>query len=212
MTHFGHKNIVKGCSDWADTSNCRDFATIEEHDAYILNEINKKVKPSDTLYHLGDFGLGFAWKDRLPELRQKINCETIRFIFGNHDHIIENAYRVVKKTPSDLREESNKKYYEAKKIVSLFKSADYLTFGNIGGRSMVLCHYAMRTCPWQNQGSIMLYGHSHGSLPDDPNMLSFDIGVDTCLFGHEKYTPYSIDEIYYIADNHKKFVPIDHHR
>jgi calcineurin-like phosphoesterase family protein len=195
-THFGHKNICRGCTTWPDTHNCRDFNTIEEHDEHILEQINKRVKATDILYHLGDVGFGFAWKTRLPELRARITCETIRLIFGNHDHIIENAYRKNKPIPE---------------IQVLFDRADYLKFGKVGGRAMVFCHYAMKIWPWSHHGSIHLYGHSHSSLQDDPKSLSMDVGVDTCLFGHEKYTPYSIDEIFHIMDNHKKFAAIDHH-
>lgn len=195
-THFGHKNIVRACSVWENKETaCRDFPSVEEHDAFILNEINKYVKPSDTLRHLGDFGLGFAWKTRLPELRAKINCEDIRINFGNHDHLLENAFS-----------------YKKTEITSLFKWMGYLSFGKIGGYKMVLCHYAMRTWPWQGHGSYMCYGHSHGNLPDDPHSLSIDVGMDTDLFGHKKYTPYSVEEIDHIMKNYKGQIKIlDHH-
>ena len=208
-THFGHANIVKGCSNWVDTSNCRDFSSIEDHDNYLIEQINKKVKPTDILWHLGDFGLGFAWKERLPEIRRKINCKTIRLVLGNHDHIIENAVRTSKlKT---VEEKDRAKWHQALDIISLFKSIDYLKFGKMGGHPFCLCHYAMKIWPWSHQGSYHLYGHSHGSLPDDPTSLSMDIGMDTELFGHTKYFPYSFEEIDHIMKNHKKFIPIDHH-
>lgn len=37
----------------------------------------------------------------------------------------------------------------------------------------------MRTWHKQHKGAIQLYGHSHGMLPEDPNLLSMDIGVDS---------------------------------
>ena len=199
-THFGHKNIVRACSNWSDPNKCRDFNSIEEHDDYIIEQINKFVKPQDILYHLGDFGLGFAWKNRLPEVRKKIKCERIKLIFGNHDHIIEHAFSKYKETR------------EYNDITRCFESADYLKFGKIGGISRVLCHYAMKIWPWSHHGSQHLYAHSHGNLPDDPNSLSIDVGVDTCLFGHEKYTPYSSEEVDHIMKTQKgpiKF--LDHH-
>lgn len=189
--HIGHRNIVRGCSNWSDLNATRDFPTIEEHDAYLLAQLNRFVKPSDTLYILGDLGLGFAWKHRVPELRRQIRCERVHLILGNHDHVFED------KRLSHLHD--------------LFASVKYLKFGKIAGRHMVLCHYAMRTWPWQHHNSIHLYGHSHGNLPDDPNSLSLDVGVDTCLYGHEKYTPYSAEEIFHIMDHYKRFVPVDHH-
>ncbi len=194
-SHFGHKNIVKALSDW-DTKEraCRDFQTLEEHDAYLLSQINTRVRSCDILYHLGDFGLGFAWKERFKELRAKIACETIYLVLGNHDHI----FSAKNKNANEYR--------------SLFKDVRELTYKKICGRPIVMCHYAMRTWPWQQHSSIHLYGHSHGNLADDPNALSMDIGVDTCLFGHEKFTPYSIEEIFHIMDTHKKNVAVDHHK
>ena len=184
-THFGHKNIVRGCSKWENKDECRDFPSVEEHDAYIIDQINKRVKPQDTLYHLGDI----AWKDRFKTLREQIRCEHIVLILGNHDRDIEER--------EDLR--------------SLFCRVEKLCFVKIAGRMMTLCHYAMKTWLWQHRLSVHLYGHSHGSLPDDPDSLSLDVGVDTNLYGHERYTPYSVEEVFDIMDRHKRFVPIDHH-
>ncbi len=191
---FSHKNIVRGCSNWTDLDKTRDFATIEDHDAHLLARINERVRAADTLYHLGDFGLGFAWKDRFKELRSQIKCETVYLALGNHD----NIFHPHRKGAAEYR--------------SLFKDVRDLYYRKICGRAFVLCHYAMRTWPWQHHESIHLYGHSHGNLPDDPNSLSMDVGVDTNLFGHTKYEPYSIDEVFEIMDKQKRFTAIDHHR
>jgi calcineurin-like phosphoesterase family protein len=187
--HFGHQNIVKAVSKWLDTSKCRDFSSIEEHDAYILNEVNKRVKPTDRLWMLGDFGFGPRKHERFPEMRARIACEDIRIILGNHDHAFEKDGS----------------------LHVLFKRVKLLHYGKISGRHMVLCHYAMRTWPWQHHDSIHLYGHSHGSLVDE-NGLSMDVGVDTELYAHEKYTPYSAEEVFHIMDTYKRFVPLDHHK
>ena len=47
-----------------------------------------------------------------------------------------------------------------------------------GKRFIVLFHYAMRVWNASHYGTWHLYGHSHGDLPDDPNSLSIDVGVD----------------------------------
>ena len=126
------------------------------------------------------------------ELRSQIRCETVNLLLGNHDHVVE-----------DERNEA---------IRALFRRVKYLHMGKVGGRYMALCHYAMRTWPWQHHGSVHLYGHSHGNLPDDPCSLSLDVGVDTCLYGHARYTPYSLEEVLHIVDTHKNYVPLDHHK
>lgn len=185
-SHFSHANIVRGCTTWPDTKNTRDFATVQEHDEYLLDQLNKRVKPSDVLYHLGDFGFGFAAKEGLPELRRKIACRTVYLVKGNHDHVFD----------------SNSKYREA--YLPLFQDVRDMYYKSICGRKFVLCHFAMRTWPWQRHGSIHLYGHSHGNLPDDVNSYSLDVGVDTNLYGHDRYTPYEFDEIVHIMESHKK--------
>lgn len=66
--HFGHTNILK-----LERSR---FSTIEEHDAYIIERINKTVSLTDTLYILGD--IGSLDKARLLNGRKIL-------IMGNHD-------------------------------------------------------------------------------------------------------------------------------
>ncbi len=56
-----------------------------------------------------------------------------------------------------------------------------------------------------HKGFYHLHGHSHGSLPDNPNALSLDCGVDT----HDFY-PYSFEEVEDRMSK-KQFVPVDHH-
>lgn len=193
LTHFGHSNIIKSLSNWTDVSNCRDFSSIEEHDSYIIDQINKRVKSTDYLYHLGDFGFGFNKLESFPKLRERIKCENITLILGNHDHVFEK----------------HSKY--AGELRKLFKRVEYFYFRSLNKQNIVMCHYAMKTWPWQHQESWNLYGHSHGSLPNDENSLSLDVGVDTTWYGHEKYTPYSFEEIDHIMKNYKKMTVIDHH-
>ena len=60
----------------------------------------------------------------------------------------------------------------------------------VDGNVIVLCHYAMRTWDMSQYGSWQLYGHSHGTLPDDPTLLSIDVGVD-----RHGYRPISFEEV-----------------
>jgi len=43
---------------------------------------------------------------------------------------------------------------------------------------IVLFHYSLREWNASHWGTYHLYGHSHGTLEDLSNSLSFDIGVD----------------------------------
>jgi calcineurin-like phosphoesterase family protein len=70
-----------------------------------------------------------------------------------------------------------------------------------GKRLIVLFHYAMRVWNASHHGSWQLYGHSHGQLPDDETMLSFDVGVDC----HDFY-PISYQEVKVIMAK-KSWIP-----
>lgn len=72
--HFEHKRIIEFERD--------QFKTVEEHDQYLVDffkTLAKKLKPTDELYVLGDWGsTDYLWVIDL------FNCKTI-FLFGNHD-------------------------------------------------------------------------------------------------------------------------------
>ena len=76
--HFGHKNILKYRSE---------FASIEEHDAVIIDNIGCSVSKRDTLWLHGDC---FFTLDALRWLHA-INANRIHWIIGNHDS--DNAER-----------------------------------------------------------------------------------------------------------------------
>ena len=61
---------------------------------------------------------------------------------------------------------------------------------NVEGWPIVLSHYAMKVWNNSHHGAFHLYGHSHGTLPDDIESLSFDVGVDC-----HNYTPIDIQQI-----------------
>ena len=147
-THFGHANIIKHCS--------RPFASIEEMDEALIQNWNAVVGPEDTVWHLGDFCMNRASAEA-GRFRARLNG-TIHLVWGNHD----------RRTPD---------------YAALFASVQDLAEVKVAlppgdNKTIVLCHYAMRE--WRNsfRGAWHLFGHSHGSLTDDPIALALDIGVD----------------------------------
>jgi len=74
------------------------------------------------------------------------------------------------------------------------------------GNCFFCSHYAHRVWNLSHHGSIHLYGHSHGSLEDDKNALSMDVGIDC----HPNFEPFSVEEILEFMKT-KTWKPIDHH-
>jgi len=103
---------------------------------------------------------------------------TIYFCLGNHDKRLVAAYN------------------------GFIPHVNELT---IEKQEIVLCHYAMKVWNGSHKGSWQLYGHSHGSLPEDHTSLSCDVGVD-CW----NYFPVSMDQLRAKMKT-KKYEPVDHH-
>lgn len=72
-THFATTNMKKFR---------KQFSSMEEHDAVILDNINSTLNKRDTLYILGDIAADAA---ATYEFLNKIRCENINVIMGNHD-------------------------------------------------------------------------------------------------------------------------------
>lgn len=201
--HYGHKNIVRGTTDWATTQACRDFDTLEDHNNTLVNNINAKAKPDDIIYFLGDFS--FGGKDNILEFRKRIKCNNIHLVFGNHDIHIRKNYNDCQK---------------------LFLSCNDILYKSVGKTNFIMCHYAMRTWDKAHHGTVQLYGHSHGTLPDystyirveerDENgryeefkkllFKCMDVGIDT----HPDFSLYHIDEIKETMDK-RSCLLVDHH-
>ena len=148
---------------------------------------NRLVQPNDLVYHLGDFA--FAESRDVAKFISRMNGN-FRFIWGNHDAGLKELKFNLSHYP-DLKDR--------------VKFLGDLAEDNIEGHKIILCHYAMLR--WNNShfGSYHLFGHSHNTLPDDPNSLSFDVGVDC-----NNYEPFSLEQVVARMAN-KTFKPIDQH-
>lgn len=73
-THFDH----------AFVSKLRGFDSKDEHDRAIIKNWNNVVNPEDTVWHLGDVGMGSLkrFSDQVSELNGTINL-----VLGNHDEV-----------------------------------------------------------------------------------------------------------------------------
>jgi calcineurin-like phosphoesterase family protein len=178
-THYGHKNIVRGVTDWrtqdgeVPLGSTRDFDTIEQMNERLVTAINNVVGQNDTLIMLGD--VSFGGFDNIGIFLERLVCHNIHLILGNHDHHIEN----------------NRDYVQGR-----FLSVQHYLEANIEGKDFVLCHYPLQSWNGLNKGVIHLHGHVH--LPAHRkfgNGKRMDVGVDG-----NSMVPYEIDGIIKIMD------------
>ena len=191
-THYSHKNICRGVTNWRTKDgkipieSTRDFNTIEDMNSVIVDNINSKIGPDDTLIHLGD--LSFGGFDKIGQFLDRLVCKNIHLVLGNHDHHIKNN-----------RENIHDRFLSVQNYLEV----------NIGGANFVLSHYPL--CSWNqlSKGAIQLHGHVH--LPTNKkwgNGKILDVGVDG-----NHYQPYKLTEIVHMMDRREVRSEIvnDHH-
>lgn len=150
--HFNHTNIAgPSVSTW--NHGYRDFDSVYKMNETILKSINDRVDRNDELWILGDFAFGD--RREIPALRQSINCQNVNLVYGNHDKHIERNCDF-----QDLF--SSVQYYKELHI----DSGEVHSNGKKKSLRAVLFHYSLRVWNKSHHGSVCLYAHSHGSLPD----------------------------------------------
>ena len=178
-THYHHKNICRGVTNWRTqdgkipVSSTRDFRDLDEMDSTIVNNINAKVGPDDTLIHLGD--VAFGGFEMVGQFLDRLVCKNIHLVLGNHDHHIQN---------------------DREGIQSRFLSVQNYLEANIEGENFILCHYPLQSWNGLNKGFIHLHGHVHLSAQNKwGNGKRLDVGMD----GNNMH-PYKITEIVHMMD------------
>lgn len=174
-THYGHKNICRGVTGWRNPDGSipidqtRDFKSIDEMNDNIVKGINDVVGQDDVLIHLGDWSFGGF--ENIEKFRDRIICQEIRLILGNHDHHIE-------KNRGDIRD--------------LFQSVASYDRLSYKGETFVLCHFPIQSWDSLNKGHIHLHGHVHL-----PNRLIFGKGkkMDVGMDGHPTFGVYNLDDV-----------------
>ncbi|MCB8838813.1 metallophosphoesterase family protein [Aurantimonas sp. VKM B-3413] len=143
-THFDDPRILR--------IDRRPFASLEEHDAALIERWNAVVGADDTVFHLGDFARGDG--EAKEALLARLNGEK-HLVTGNNDDLATIAAK-------------------GWASVAAYRELD------IDGRRVVLCHYAFRTWNQMGKGAVDLHGHSHGKLKPLPRQ--YDVGVDVFDF------------------------------
>ncbi|WP_229056300.1 metallophosphoesterase [Collinsella sp. D33t1_170424_A12] len=199
-THFGHSNSLGG--------NQRPFDTIGQMNARLITAINDRVSSRDTLYMLGDFSYRTSVADAL-RLRERINCEHVRLIRGNHDKdwgLLEPPVRDAARNGKGRAKKGSAPTTSSVSAVTPGAAAadgpfeavlDYFELkpGECHGTRMVLSHYPMLSWNGKRRGSIQLHGHIHADPAYNERnrsrgILRYDVGVDA-----NGYAPVSRDDI-----------------
>ena len=156
--HFGHYNIIKMCN--------RPFSSLEEMHETLITNWNKKVKPNDEVYILGDIFLKCDIKE-VKEILSKLKGKKY-LIQGNHEHYLNQIIW--------------KDYFE--------KVSSYMEI-NDNGRKVILFHYPIEEWNGYYRDSYHLYGHVHNNPADvKKHERKFNVGVEL-----NDYTPQTLDEL-----------------
>jgi len=200
-THLGHKNILEFESGRL-TQMRIDGYEADEHDRWIIDNWNAKVKPGETVLHLGDF----AFKN-VAESIEKLNGDII-LILGNHDGKgTEQKYQGVEAIKGFYFEDTagllNKIYNPIpndRMLSGLIKE--------INGEKLLFCHYALfDNDEWDRQNKRIaprietlemiytahncdknVHGHIHS------NKSAFDKSVNAC-FEHIGFAPIRLGDL-----------------
>lgn len=174
--HLSHKTLI----------NVRGLG--KNHDKILIEEINKCVKEKDVLYHIGDFAPRNSAK-YIADLIDKINCNRIHFIKGNHDQKLGEALTF---------------FHDGRKKLTL-KENDKISISDENNESyqFYLSHYPHFSWPGSNRSVKLLHGHSHSKgiekfdkwIFSERNRTIIDCGVDAAHKLLGRYKPFSLDDI-----------------
>lgn len=196
-SHFSHRNICRGTSSWDPTKNLtRDFDTLEEMNAALVDNINHFVQPDDILIHLGDWSFGGF--DEIEKFRSQLNVADIRIMLGNHDHHIQRNKQNIRSIFTEV--------WEGIQNIQVLREGQ----SKKEATNFVVSHYPIASWQNMNDGWIHLHGHVH--LPKQHirgQGKSLDVGVDG-----NNLVPWHLDEILTVLRNqpikHLR-LPQDHH-
>lgn len=170
--HLGHKNIL--------SLDERNFETLEDMHATIINNWNSVVKDTDTVYIIGDL----AWKNAVGiDVLNRLTGNKV-LILGNHDKI---------------NNEIRKAFIEVTNTKIITDSENGIT------QQLILSHYPI--AHWYNQfkGSILIYGHVHIGIDWSTfefygnycrmNGIPFEAYNVGCMLDYMNFTPRTLEEI-----------------
>ena len=170
--HLGHDNIIKLCK--------RPFKNTKEMNYKLIQNWNKKVKPEDEVYILGDVFFKIVDKQEMHNILSNLNGKKY-LIRGNHDRW--------------ANDKEFQKYFEWMRPYYEITDEE---------REVILFHYPIAEWNGFYRNSYHLYGHVHNQ---EKNLFinstrCFNVGVDV-----NDFEPKTLDELIEAAN--KKIEQID---
>lgn len=197
-SHYGHANLCSSTTKWRDQNgkippDVRNFDTLDKMNSTIVDNINKFVQSDDILINAGDWSFGGF--ENIKTFRDRIVCQNIHLICGNHDEkIIENK--------NNIQSIFTQVYVDHYLELEVNDGNDKYNF--------VICHFPITSWNRMSKGVPQLHGHVH--LPPNKRLgpgKSLDIGVD----GNNMF-PLSLREVNNILSKQPikpLCLPSDHH-
>ena len=200
-THYNHKNICRGVSEWKDKNNnvpvnqTRDFKTLDHMNSTIVDNINNTVGENDVLVHMGDFSFGGF--ESIIEFRKRIMCKNIVLICGNHDKFLRE------------NKDGVQGYFKHVSSYDQLEIRRQVKKDLVERFSFICCHFPIASFDGMNKDNYHLFGHVHlNSQLKCLGNRSMDVGVD----GNNLF-PYSLDDVLKLlrGQKGKSLLPFDHH-
>jgi calcineurin-like phosphoesterase family protein len=194
-THYNHANICSATTKWIDPVTNREFKSLEHMNATLVGNINEMVGHNDILFHLGDWSFGGF--EMIEEFRNRIVCQNVHIITGNHDHHIEN----------------NKGGCQSL-FASVSKYQNLIVKTNVGTLASKEYRFALMHFPiasWDNLAMKAIHLHGHVHFGPDKRIGAgkmMDVGVD----GNNLY-PIDLSEVVSLMKDQpiKSMFNFDHH-
>ena len=164
--HLGHKNIVDLCK--------RPFADVDEMDAVLIDNWNRKVKKNDVVYLTGDA----VWdKKKVAYYMEQLSGRKI-LIAGNHDS-------------TWIKREECQKYFE--EIVPSLEV-------HLNGHPITMCHYPMlewRSSREESKRKLgyLIHGHIHNRIADEYRQLFLQFSALNAGVDVNDFAPVTFDEL-----------------
>jgi calcineurin-like phosphoesterase family protein len=157
-THFQHRFVA----------GLRGFATPEEHDEAVIANWNDAITAGDTVWHLGDVGMGRAFLPLIGRLNG-----TIHLITGNHDAVWPGHRAAHKHQREWLGFFASVQPFARKRIAGYHVLLSHFPYEGDSGPEDRHSQYRLR-----NEGMWLLHGHVHSTQVLTPGTRQIHVGLD----------------------------------